>query len=103
MKYKNDWLEKELNNLQNDKKFKKVNDTSLLIKFVVFLVPLLIWGMNLSAHEQIHICPECRNAWGYTQSAQWRCKGCGMYCYSESPDWKGDYYCSCGLRMGDEE
>ncbi|QLH35993.1 MAG: hypothetical protein HWD61_07535 [Parachlamydiaceae bacterium] len=37
------------------------------------------------------------------EGVNWRCKRCGYYNYSESPDWKGDYYClRCKTRKGDE-
>ncbi len=37
------------------------------------------------------------------EGVNWRCKRCGYYNYSESPDWKGDYFClRCGTRKGDE-
>ena len=37
------------------------------------------------------------------EGVTWRCKRCKYYNYSESPDWKGDYFClRCGTRKGDE-
>lgn len=93
----NQWLEKEISHLNFERKTNKVNDNKILIRCLCFLLPLLAIVGVVHAQD-IHTLS---SRFETTVAAQWRCSTCGRYNYSETTDWKGDFYCICGTRMGD--
>ena len=100
------WIENEIKNLSDDekeladlreskrhRKISKIYDNRILFIFVCFMLPLA--GMQLIGREM-----QRRNI-ETVKSAQWRCKKCHTNCYSECPDWKGDFHCRrCGTKKG---
>jgi len=103
---KNEWLRKEINELNNEIKNKKKDDYSddiQFILFMIFLIPLLLTAIygnaNTISQESNKFCEDELTTCG----VWWRCKVCRNSNYSEYADWQGNYYCNvCGTKMGDE-
>ena len=104
----NEWLDTELKHLSDDEKeladlreckrnhkLSTIYDNRILFIFVCLMLPLA--GIEVIGRE-IH-----RRHIETAKSAQWRCKKCHINCYSECPDWRGDFYCRrCGTKKGDQ-
>lgn len=45
----------------------------------------------------IYGCEDKDDYWVNVDGVSWKCTACGKHCWSNSRDWKGNYYCnSCG-------
>jgi hypothetical protein len=71
-------------------------------QILLFACLLLHLNMGPLFSTSVSLYPEQTVLADY-EGVTWRCKKCGYYNYSESPDWKGDYFClRCKTRKGDE-
>lgn len=103
-----EWTEKEIRQISDDdsefeerrdkkrtSKLSRQYDTRIFLIFLLLLLPLL--SVELIARESHR-----RQVKEAAMSAQWRCKKCYLNCYSECPDWRGDFYCRrCGTKKGE--
>jgi hypothetical protein len=108
MNPKNEWLDTQQRIFRLEQKTKRTGDTKMLLKFMILLLPLLLYAISLHgdikkrdtqiAHKHRYMqqmdggvyftCKRCR-------TAQWQKK--------DQADWRGYYYCTnCRCRMGDE-
>jgi len=104
MKKENEWLNKEIKfvEIENKRDRNKNYDTITMIKCFVLFIPLIVIGISLNANESFDVSTQ-RALIVRSASAQWRCKVCRNYIYTDEHDWRGDYYCPvCGTKMGDE-
>jgi hypothetical protein len=91
---------------KSQRKYSQYYDNMALLKFSIFLVPMLIYCLCAYANE-IH-CPHCENPIeilimrgppSSPDGVWWRCHVCHSQNWSESCDWQGYYYCGkCGER-----
>lgn len=101
---KEDWLFSEMSSIDKERRLLKNFtgcDTKIMIKFIMLLIPLLTFytqlygvlpgynGVYLKSGIDRHKCN--------SQSAEWTCKNCHRFNYSEERDWAGRYSCGyCG-------
>ncbi len=97
------WLEREIDDLQNQSKRSKMKmDNWQFFRVMLILIPLMFYAMSLSATPPQAVkcagkvvdggvfftCKRCR-------TAQWQS--------TRDADWAGRFYCKqCGIKMGDE-
>lgn len=99
MNPKNEWLLNEIQNIKNDIAHPiKNQDTFMMLKLMLLLLPLLYLGITLEANPKRY-SPNAYHMSG--DGIHFRCTHCGktQWQSKNKADWQGNYYCiGCGTK-----
>lgn len=92
MRIEDHWVEKEMEEIMKEKNNKNKNQINIKLFIFIIFAMASFCAMNFSSlHASTY------NLTANDNGVTWVCNGCGKYCWSNTRDWKGYYYChSCG-------
>lgn len=93
------WVEEEVNKIiketrKENKRVFHLDELKLFLMVIFFAVSFFTMNFSQASANEIHSNYICKN-----DGVTWKCRGCGKNCWTNSSDWKGQYYCnSCGTK-----